>query len=112
MDKEMLRQIAEKGREEAWQLCQVEEGWNKASKDLGGEAVLEWRKSVPSSIVRGDGLEGGEGEWRCWRLKTPLEAEVGVVERVIMDIERMHEWNPALTKTQVRFGGNFLGYRI
>ena len=101
MDVEMLRQKGEKAREEALQLAKEEEGWNKTSKDMGEGVVLEWRDGVPGSVVREDGVEGGVGEWRCWRLKTTLEAESGVVERVIMDIEGMQEWNPALTKTQV-----------
>jgi hypothetical protein len=105
MDKEGLRQMAEQAREEAWQLSKLEEGWTKVGKEFGGGAVLEWREGVPGSISRGDGMEGGKGVWRCWRLQAPMEAEADVVEKVIMDIDRMHVWNPALTKTQVRSEG-------
>ena len=105
MDKEGLRQMAEQAREEAWQLSTLEEGWTNVGKDFGGGAVLEWREGVPGSISRGDGMEGRKCDWRCWRLQAPLEAEADVVEKVIMDIDRMHVWNPALTKTQVRSEG-------
>ena len=101
MDKEGLRQMADQAREEAWQLSKLEEGWTMVDKELGGGAILEWREGVPGSILRGDGAEVGKGSWRCWRLQAPLEAEAAVVEKIIMDIDRMHLWNPALTKTQV-----------
>ena len=105
MDRDIqeLRQLAEQARDKAWYLSRLEEGWHGVSKDLGEGAVLEWREGDAGNMVREDGEEDGGGGWRCWRLVATLDAETEVVEKVLLDIDRMQDWNPALSKTKVRF---------
>ena len=111
MDRDIqeLRQLAEQARDKAWYLSRLEEGWHGVSKDLGEGAVLEWREGDAGNMVREDGEEDGGGGWRCWRLVATLDAETEVVEKVLLDIDRMQEWNPALSKTKVLFFLLYLG---
>ena len=101
MDKSNLADLAVRGTEAAWALCQVEEGWSKSNWDMGEAAVLEWREGDPGLLETGAGLLERDVKWRCWRLTAAVDAPACLIKAIIMDVDRIQEWNPALKKTQV-----------
>ena len=88
-------------REVAWQLYQTDGGWTEVSSNMEGDTVLEWRPPQPGSAERDDGVSPSVG-WRCWRVRTTVEARKETVVGVLMDYDNMADWNPALSKTQVK----------
>ena len=102
MDRTKLVELAEQALGSALKLSREETGWNRAC-DLGcgGEGRIEWREGEPGGIEREDGQ--GQTRWRAWRVKQVLEADLETVGRIIMDIDNMQTWNPALKHSQVEF---------
>ena len=99
MDKSRLLELAEKALDSALELSRKETGWNRVC-DLGcAEGRLEWRDGEPRDAKRD--LELGQAGVRAWRVQLNLEADVETVGRIIMDINNMHSWNPALKHSQV-----------
>ena len=99
-DIELRAAQAVAAREKAWQLYQSEEGWTEVPTNMGGEAVLEWRPAEPGDTDRDDGVSPSLG-WRCWRVRATVEASKETVVDVLMDYDKMAEWNSAVTKTKV-----------
>lgn len=98
-DKENLA-ISARGK--AWELYQTTEGWTQVKTNIEGDAVLEWR-TPDSHYVRDDGATtASPPAWKCWRLKASIEASPETVISVLMDYDNMEQWNPALSKTQVK----------
>ena len=94
--------VAISARETAWELYQTTEGWTQVKTNIEGDAVLEWR-TPDSHYVRDDGATtASPPAWKCWRLKASIEASPETVISVLMDYDNMEQWNPALSKTQVK----------
>ena len=101
MEPAELVATAEKALNAALKVCNEPTGWTYSCTLGGSGGSLEYRPGDTCGLHRTDGIEEVTG-WRTWKAKMELEASTSLVREIIMDIDNMYKWNPALTSTKVK----------